>query len=263
MTCYITAYYDIGRENWPSFRRTFDQYLKSFLPFIDLFDNDTDDELLVFIDKRYIDNLVPIIKKNIKLISIDETFMNKLHCWKTLEVERNIMFDPNFRKLISGREQFPECNYPEYNLLNHCKIDIIVYAIVNEFSTNNTYAWVDFGFFSRPDNIPSSLLDTSRFDLSRINYCLVNPISLVYDDVYYVLKNAPEVIGGFFFLGEKERMIEYQRLYHSVLEEFQKLRICDDDQHIVLQCYFKHKDLFSFDSVLGWHKVFLSNPKSV
>ena len=35
--CYITMYYDIGRDKWKSFKRTFEEYLEGFLPFIELF----------------------------------------------------------------------------------------------------------------------------------------------------------------------------------------------------------------------------------
>ena len=50
MTCYITSYYDINRENWENqFSRTFDDYLSTFKPFVTLFDKKFcgDDEMIV------------------------------------------------------------------------------------------------------------------------------------------------------------------------------------------------------------------------
>ena len=32
--CYVTSYYDIGRDSWDGFTRTFDEYLRDFEPFI-------------------------------------------------------------------------------------------------------------------------------------------------------------------------------------------------------------------------------------
>ena len=53
MTCYITSYYDINREKWTNnFKRSFDDYLKTFEPFISLFNTEYcgDDEMIVLID---------------------------------------------------------------------------------------------------------------------------------------------------------------------------------------------------------------------
>ena len=52
--CYVTSYYDIGRDSWDGFTRTFDEYLRDFEPFITLFNKDKcgDDMLIVFIDDK-------------------------------------------------------------------------------------------------------------------------------------------------------------------------------------------------------------------
>ena len=53
--CYVTLYYDIGRDKWSGFTRTFEKYLKEFQPFIDLFKKDKcgNDSMIVFIDEKH------------------------------------------------------------------------------------------------------------------------------------------------------------------------------------------------------------------
>lgn len=274
MTCYITAYYDIGRDKWNNkFARTFENYISSFEPFIDLFHSDKcqDDEMIVFIDAKYYNHLENLIKsKNnetkITLIKLCEDLMNELPMWKTLNKEREIMKQSSFKQLLFDRVIYPEHNYPEYTLINHCKIDLVCKAIELNISNNDVFAWVDFGFFGDKNNIPQTLLDVSTFNLEKINYTLINPIDEKKDnDVFYNLRYAPEVIGGFFFLGVKEKLLKYQKIYHEILDYFQNtLSICDDDQHLVLQCYFQNPYIFSFNNAnYGWHKVLKANQKTL
>jgi hypothetical protein len=45
-------------------------------------------------------------------------------------------------------------------------------------------------------------------------------------------------------------------LYHEILNYFQNtLNIVDDDQHLVLQCYFKNPSLFTMHYLGRWHSV--------
>ena len=263
-TCYTTLYFDIGRKDWNSFSRTFEQYLENFKPFIPLFDKKTceEDEMIAFIDERYFDILNNLVNKdetNIKIISINESFLETLYMWKTLDIEQSIMDNEYFKQSLGSRRGYPEHNFAKYTLINHCKIDLIAKAIELGLSKNDYYAWVDFGLFKLEENIPSRLLDIEHFDKNKINYTLINPINSALDsDIDLNLKIAPEKIGGFFFIGRKDVILRYQTLYHKGLDVFQKiLCIADDDQHLVLQLYFMYPDIFSLRECAGeWHSVF-------
>jgi len=262
--CYITSYFDINRSQWTTFSRTFDDYLSYFKPFLTLFDKSkTNDNLIVFIDDRHFKKLDDLLTDThtIFLIPINQSFLEQnLHCWKTLETERRIMNHPEFKALVGDRITFPECRYPEYTLINHCKIDFISYAINSNLTSAKYIAWIDFGFFAKSENIPKTLLDLSKFNLSRINYTLINPIDETDNDVYYTLKYAPEKIGGFFFLGRRDILLQYQILYHKSLADLHSKNIVDDDQALALYCYFQKRDLFSFNtSNFGWHRVLIVN----
>ena len=182
--------------------------------------------------------------------------MNLLPIWKTLEKEREIMNSVDFKNTVGSRIIFPEHTFPEYTLLNHSKIDILCSLIDSNKINCQYYCWIDFGFFADKKNIPKKLLDINRFNLDTINYTLVNNIDDKDKDIYYTLHNAPEKIGGFFFFGRKDRLKEYQILYHKMLKYFQNiLNIADDDQHLALQCYFYKSSLFTMHYLGEWHSV--------
>ena len=119
MTCYITSYYDINRENWGNqFSRTFDDYLSTFKPFITLFDKKFcgDDEMIVFIDAKHHDELHSLLDSKppsaITLYPLTFDTMNELPMWRSLEREREIMKSEKFKLLLGERHIFPEHNIP-------------------------------------------------------------------------------------------------------------------------------------------------------
>jgi hypothetical protein len=259
--CYVTVYYDINRKNWTRFGRTFEEYLETFDPYLKLFNknNCENDILIVFIDKKYENILKSKINENIniKIIPIDNDFMLKLPMWKTIEKEREIMNNQEFKNILGWRQNFPEHVFPEYSLINHSKIDFISWIITNNIMNYDYYSWVDFGFFKRKEHIPNKLMDIDKLNINTINYTLINNIDNSDNNIIYTLQYAPEKIGGFFFFGNKDKILEYQKLYHETLKYFQDNNITDDDQHLALQCYFKNPSLFTLHYLGGWHKSFI------
>lgn len=265
MVNYITLFYDIGRADWNSvFKRSFEEYLGNFLPFIQLFHEQNEDTLYVFIDKKHVEKLSVECKNknNIKLVHIDEKWMQRLPMWKTLDKEREIMNSDLFCDIIpSGRKDKPETFIPEYTLINHCKIDVICWAIDN-LPVSDYYCWVDFGFFSKLSNIPQKLLDVKYFDEDKISYALINTLENVDIDPFFTLIIAPEKIAGYFFFGSQNAMKQYQKLYHSVLDRYQnQLKIADDDQALALACYFTEPELFKLFYLPVWHSALVALQK--
>jgi hypothetical protein len=258
---YITLYYDIGRKNWSTFARTFEEYFEHFKPFLNLFNKQTcnKDEMIVFIDEQFYNSFLEHINSeiNIIVVSINNDFIESLPMWKTKEHEQNIMNDINFKNRLGNRSIYPEHNYAEYTLINHCKIDLISKAIELRLSTNEFYCWVDFGFFKLEENIPRRLININYFNLEKINYTLINGLNDIDKDIDHNLLYANEKIGGYFFFGRKDKLLEYQKIYHKMLYIFQNLlKIADDDQHLVLQTYFVFPEIFELHATLKWHSVF-------
>lgn len=252
--CLVSAFLDIGREKWDKYKSSVDIYFNNFKIYLPL-----NHEMVVFMDTNYLQRFQEIIKDhpNVKVVPIDRTFMkNVIFAYKQLENEKKIMNSAEFQKKIENRLEFPECTKPEYNMIQHAKIDFIAYVINRNFSTANYYAWTDFGYFKQQNRVTNKPLDINKFNLNKINFFAINRIVEQDKDIMYTLTKAPQKLGGFFYLGRKDLLLKYQSLYHQVYKEFHELKIVDDDQHVMLQCYFKQTELFHVWEMGAWHLVY-------
>lgn len=263
--CYVTAFWDIGRDNWVDFQRSFDKYFEVFTHMVKMFKNDPENkeyELFVFIDSKHYARVSAYVGDypNIFVLAIDEDFMkNNIPLWSRLEKETTIMASEQYRTFMASRLQFPEHNNPKYTLINHAKIDFINFALL--FSKSEAFCWIDFGFFQSLNKVPSRLLDVNLFDKNKIHFTLIHPLDERDKDVGYTLLNAPEKIDGGFFLGTRENVKKYQKLFHKIHSWFQEKNIADDDQHVALQCYFHVPSFFQLHYLGSWHKAFVQFQK--
>jgi hypothetical protein len=265
---YITAFFDIGRENWKNLSRNVDYYFSSFKLFLT---NVKNKNIIAFIDDRYMDN--EIIQNylsnlnsnnndiNVKFIPINLEWL-KFNCqsWQKNHFFTTIMNSDEYKNKLKNRINngygVPENIYPEYNTINHAKIDFINYSIINNLATNNQLiCWIDFGYYNsilhnNLKEFPYAELDLNKFNLNKLNFYLRNKITIQDTNIEYTLNSAPEVFTGSFFAGNINVMKELHKLYGEVLDEFIENKISDDDQHVYLRCYLKNPNIF---------ELFLSN----
>lgn len=260
--CYVSAFYNLNRENWGNFKRSYQEYVAGFLPMIDLIKRDGQSEAVIFLDTRV--EIPEQLNNNdrITVIPLTNEFMNSLHCWSTLNKEREIMNSEMYKKLVSHRVKYPEHHIPEYTLINHSKVDFVEKAIQMKPEIDY-FCWFDFGFFINRTKIPNNLLDLNKFNLQKVTYTLVKPYTSMFGNVLYNLELAPECFQGNFFFGHKNKLLEYRNVYHSVLDQFQnKYNIADDDQHISVIVYSKFPNLIDACYVGEWHTAFKHFQKS-
>lgn len=258
--CYISAFIDIGRENWSSFQRCFQSYLNAFRPYIEMFDNleknnITDYEMIVYVGENVYNDVKREIHDNklIKVVKVNENFLVKHTMWSRLGRETEIVNSDDYKFLLRNKLHFPEHNNPKYTLVNHIKIDFVCLAMD---ITNAPYlCWTDFGYFASVDRIPKNPINIEKMVKDRINYTLINPLDENDSNIIYTMLYAPERIGGFFFFGNRDTLKKYQELYWKIHKNFQDINLVDDDQHLVLRCYFDNKDLFHFHMLGGWHRA--------
>jgi hypothetical protein len=246
----ITAFIDINRGDWSVFKRSVDYYFECFLPYLSL-----NHDIILFLDDRYLDK---IKHDKVKVIPISKEWLTtNIHAYKFLEKESEIMKSNKYKMLISHRFSCPETWCPEYNIIQHSKIDFVSYAINNNLSKSEYYAWTDFGFFQDKTKIPKKGLDINKFDLDRINFQAINPLTNDDRNMVKTLIYPSDKIGGFFYLGHKNLLLKYQQLYHEVVQQYHNLGLVDDDQPIMAQCYFKNPDLFKVWSFGIWHYTYI------
>jgi hypothetical protein len=191
--------------------------------------------------------------KNKIFIPINVEWMNQnIHAWQKLELGRSIMNSEIYKTTVQDRinNNYPENIYPEYNAINHAKIDFICYAINNNLIGKNDFiCWSDFGYFNsilhnNSKLYPVAKLGINNFNLNKLSFCLRNKLDENDNDMFYTFINAPEKFTGSFFSGPINLMMELQELYHKSLKELHTNNISDDDQHLYLRCFLKNPDIF-------------------
>jgi hypothetical protein len=267
-TCLVSAYYEINRDKWNAFSRQFEDYIKTFIPFLKLMENAGEEyEMIVFIHESKFEYIKTLIdeKLQITLISINEKFMKRnIPMFLTLQKDIEIMASDYYNNIIKHRKSHPEHCNPYYTTITNSKVDFVAYA--STLSKSEFFAWVDFGYFKNNSLIPNNMLDINKFDSSKITFTLINKLDEKDSDIIYTLINAHEKIGGMFFFGHRNKMLEYQKLTTNVRKHLQDNNITDDDQHTVLQCFYKNPSLFDLKLLdypyNGWHKALLFFQKS-
>ena len=253
--CIVTAFLDISRGDWQAFQRSTRKYIDNFL-----FYRKLNHEIIVFMDDKCTEELktLTVSWDKLTVIPINREWMKEnIYAYKSLQREQEIMDSPKFKEMVKHRLHHPECCKAEYNIIQHSKIDFVCYAIREKLSTADYYAWSDFGYFQHPGLVPQSDLDLNKFDLERINFIGVNPIRREDFNIMYTLTQAPSRIEGGFCLGHKDKLLEYQELYHVVCQFFHSNDIVDDDQHIIIQCYLRSPSKFRFLVTSAMSSTFL------
>jgi len=258
--CYVSSYIDIGREYWTTcFKRTTDDYFNAFKPLLSLFEKLPVNlqpyfELIVYIDEMYYYRLKDVDIFNVRIIPVGKKFLTEnIPAWNKINREMEVMMSDDFRRTYANRLFYPEASNFFYTTLQHAKSDFVAYS--TQISNAEYFCWVDFGYFKEPSYIPNQLIDLNYFDKTKINYSLVENIDERDKDIFYTMRVAPDRIGGFFFLANRENVLLFQKLYHEMHDYFHGRNIVDDDQHIVLRVYFKYPELFKLHSLGGWHKI--------
>ena len=265
MTVFVTAFLDIGRNDWKEFQRTTNTYVESFLRLYNQIRQlRTTETLVVFLDEKLIQSVSASLVDRasladraswITIVPINEKFMmENSPLWKRLPREIEIMNSTEYKNLMKDRLQFPEHNNPRYTLINHAKIDFVAIAM-EMLPLDEHFCWVDFGYCSSERLIPNKIT-MEKYDKNTVCYTLINQLDNNDRYIMYTLQMAPEKFGGFFFHGNRDTLTRYRKLYHEIHNDFQLNNIADDDQHIAMRCYFAQPELFSLYHLGAWHAAF-------
>lgn len=241
--CFVTAYYDIGRDNWEFFRRSNSEYFYRFAKLLRM-----NVPLIIFIDNKFEDlvhemiELTPIRERVFTvLIGIDEQFLEDfIPSWEYIPVEQAVMQSPGYQELISARpeQHTPETLYPRYNCINHAKVDFLAFVIEHraQLSLPVTYlGWVDFGYLREEFEVVPFQLNRALLFRDQVSVLNNVPIDERTDgDPRLVLSTSAAKIHGAFFFGSTGALLRYRAAYHEMLREMHARGVADDDQAVML-----------------------------
>jgi hypothetical protein len=273
----VTAFLDIGRGEWADdIKRSPSFYTDSFATYLNY-----PYKMVCYIDDKYIDD---ILKKystspyqNKRFIPINrEWLLRNIRAWKNIENDRIIMNSDKFKDFLKGRlphmypEGIPETNvrnhlcpenvFPEYNIINHSKIDFIANAIMNGYITTKYTGWSDFGYFKSyhyDGTLPKSTIDVNKLKPDKITFCTRRRMIPDDTNMMWTLLFGHELFIGAFYAGPTELMLRFQHTYHEAVNKMYEHFISDDDQHVYIQCYCLNPELMHLEIFAGkdWPKL--------
>ena len=270
----VTAFFELGRERWKNFARPTSHYLKSFSNYLKL-----DYNMFIFVEPDFVPLLLQEIdamaiqypetaRKNKRIVPMDrEQMKQRFFSWQQYESMKNIMASPEYIQKVGSRRENPEALYPEYNCVNHAKIDFLSFVMQQNHwvEPDDILCWTDFGYHhavynQRWNEYPTQVIDSRKLDPEKWNF-LVHQMPTIEDfDPEYTLAHDRVTLTGGFFGSSVTKLKELVPLYHQCLKELLDMGIADDDQHVYLKCLLKNPEMFALYSYLdngrsGWPKA--------
>lgn len=249
---FVTSLYDIGRERWPHFSRSYDSYLRRFSHLLAV-----EIPLVVFGERI----LKPLVMQHRKGMTSPTRFVTRpfslLPTWRhRLRVE--CVFDSRAFREDNDKLEHPETFSADYLLLMHSKLPLLRHVMDrNPFNTSHFF-WIDAGYAAVSDddtisdvkkvNIPpgkqwrpESLLSLSH----AVTYIQLNePAQYVNVTQLHKRRLSPAMAGGFFG-GAQKVMTYYAALYNKCLLKQLTEGELMEDQGTALQVYFEHPSMFN------------------
>jgi hypothetical protein len=243
---FFTAFKDIGRSSWSTYKRTTEHYLSWFSNLIQLPIN-----IICYCEKDMSDKISEQIGfTNMYPYDEESTFFKKYN-----DREREV-FDSESFKNLTGHRESPECKNFGYNLVNHNKYSFLK-RTKNNFPNYTHYAWIDFGYVrNKQTNIDYSYNFNSlgnkvlysafytphdREDTDPKTLC-INPKNI----------NPYNIIQGSSFIVCKDEVDWLYTEYEKIMVEYYDLNLIDQDQAHILQLYKKFPEKFDLNITPNW-----------
>ena len=172
--------------------------------------------LVIFIDDRHLQQVTQIIMETrprtlyTAIVPINTSFLVKyIHAWSLLPRERELMTsDVYLRQVPLSLRHLPEHTVPSYTLINHAKIDFVMFVIIHlhgrhdhshghsnhngsthQHTTRDAvggwlsstqrydrYSWIDFGYLHADHLMPQGPFRPHLLAPSNITYMTLRPL---------------------------------------------------------------------------------------
>ena len=271
----VTAFYDIKRSDWSSYKRTNSEYFNHFRFWARM-----DANIFVFCENEDIANEIRKIRKEVNIPEDKTTIctMDIFSVEKEIYAEMCSVAKNPLQHYFHIRTETPQSYNANYNYIVLMKTWMVAKAVeLTKSSQDYEYAaWLDFGFCHGAEYFADA--EDFRFKFSyekdngKINLFVMKPI----DDnpIFDVIQSGDTYITGGFYIGPCHL---WAKLWEYKKESIKSLLACglmDNDQTLLLMVAKSHPEIinineirmenggFSFATGLMWatnHKLKLTN----
>ncbi len=235
----VTAFYNIGRENFKAIPRTDDTYMANFKFWCRM-----KNRLIVYTDSYHGEKILDIraqfgLRDRTVIVTIDNlTEIEPAILERMKGIQSDGWFE-QFRVLPNATS-----NIPEYSYLMLLKTWFL-YDAVRKGYVNGTVAWIDFGFnhggelFTNPE----------EFDFSW-NYNFSDKIHMFYykaldeKPTYEIVRRLCDCFMGCLYVLPERYCERLWNLTKEAMNTLNDMGLYDDDQLLLLMAYRKEPELF-------------------
>lgn len=237
--CLVTAFFNIGRENFKAIPRTDDTYLDNFKFWARI-----KNSLVIYTDRMTGEKVLNIrksfgLEKETKIVVLDDigTIEPDILA-KMKEIRSNTWFE-RFRILPNATS-----NIPQYSYLMLLKTWFLADAVQNGY-VDGTVAWIDFGFNhgGRLYNHPEDFDYLWEYDFSKKIHLFYYEI-LDEKPVYEMVRRLCDSIMGCLYVLPAEYCQTLWELTKQSMEHLLSVGLYDDDQLLLLMAYRVKPELF-------------------
>lgn len=247
----VTAFFDIGRNFWTKHVRTTDKYLAYFANLAKL-----DNEMIIFTTIEYQETILSLRENRPTKIIIFDFANNFIDYRNSVAIiQSSESFKNKINPLMSNN---PEYTSADYVVLNNVKSFFVLKAIQEEYISNDMVAWIDFGCCRDNKTLQGIqkweyTFDKDKMNLFSVNYDYHN--LMTEDDVLNCIYNNWVTLIGTYSVATKNIWGKYNQLMTQTQHQLLDNNIIDDDQGVMLMCWFKNKDFFKIN-YLGYNQWF-------
>ncbi len=236
----ITAFFDIGRENFKEFSRSNDQYLEYFKFWARIQNN-----LVVYTNK--------IMAKKVEEVRREYGLLDKT---KVVVIDDYLNIEPEIYKSmekISKNETFLLYRYIDNPADNNAKYDYVMLLkswcikdAVEKGYAKGLLAWLDFGFnhggkvYTNPEEFDflwRTNLSDDKITLFYIEKDIGKPLFQIIQAYDTYIMGAPCIV-------PEHLAFQFWEDNKKAMEELIDFGFIDDDQTLLLMSYRKHKDRY-------------------
>ncbi|MBB5335923.1 WlaTC/HtrL family glycosyltransferase [Pectinatus brassicae] len=251
----VTAFFDIGRNNWSNSQRSSNKYIDYFKFWARIKNN-----LIIYTEKDFAEEIFNIRKsyglENRTTVIVIDNFLN---CDKEIYEKISLAMQSKIFRYFRKAPNNPESWNVKYNYITYLKSYFVDDAIKRDLA-KGFIAWLDFGFNKNgTDDYPH----TKEFDFLW-QYDFVDKMHLfVIEDVgidkpiFDIVKDMDSIITGTGIIGPQFLWPVYHNLCRESMISLTDCGFADDDQTIALMAYRKNPDIFKLyktDTWLSWFK---------
>lgn len=246
----VNFFFNTGRENWtpengfPHYlHRTVDTYFERFGHLAQL-----DNQIIVYTSPEFVDRILELRKDKLeKTIVIPFDYHNSFNEERLKIAE--IQTSDEFQKKINPNQKLnPEYWNPDYILMMALKSYFLNHAIENNLVTNDTAAYIDFGYCRTADKIPESKKWEYDFDQNKIHLFGYKDFPMEKSIEEVIFNNEVYILGAKVIASTK-LWPELYKLVWGNLRLLQQHNLVDDDQTLWLMSYLMKPELFEIHKI--------------